>query len=232
MKRHNHGFLQVLYEDNHLIAINKPAGYLVQGDITGDKPLSDVVKMYIKDRYNKPGDVFLGTIHRLDRPVSGVLLFARTSKAVTRMNALFRDREIHKTYWAVVAKRPDPLEGHIANYLLKDGKRNYVKIYEKLGRRTAKAKLGELDYRLIGEIGNNFLLEVKPLTGRPHQIRAQLADMGCPIIGDVKYGSKNKVEDGSILLHCQTMSFVHPVKKEEVVISVNPPEGQIWDLFS
>ena len=231
MKRQNHGYLQVLYEDNHLIAINKPAGYLVQGDITGDKPLSEMVKMYIKDRYNKQGDVFLGTIHRLDRPVSGVLLFARTSKAVRRMNELFRNREIHKTYLAVVAKRPNPLNGHISNYLLKDGKRNFVKVYEQLGRRTAKAKLGELDYKLIGEIGNNFLLEVNPLTGRPHQIRAQLAHMGYPIVGDRKYGSKHKIEDGSILLHCQQMSFIHPVKKEKVVITVEPPEGQIWELF-
>ena len=223
--------MQIIYEDNHLIAINKPAGWLVQGDETRDKPLSEWVKEYIKVRYKKPGDVFLGVIHRLDRPVSGVVVFARTSKALTRMNELFKERKVEKTYWAITSTRPDPLKGHLSHYLLKDPTRNIVKAYDQLGRRTAEAKLAELDYELMAEIGHNHLLEVHPITGRPHQIRVQLSKMGWPIKGDVKYGSPSGLDDGSISLHCRELAFEHPVKKERIRIEADPPATQLWKLF-
>ena len=223
--------MQIIYEDNHLIAINKPAGWLVQGDETGDKPLSDWVKDYIKVHYKKPGDVFLGVIHRLDRPVSGVAVFERTSKALTRMNELFKDRKVEKTYWAITGVRPDPLKGALSHYLLKDAARNVVKAYDQLGRRTAEAKLAELEYELIAEIGHNHLLEVHPRTGRPHQIRVQLAKMGWPIKGDVKYGFSTGIPDGSICLHCRELAFEHPVKKEWIRIEADPPSNQLWNLF-
>lgn len=225
---------QILYEDNHLIAVNKPAGWLVQGDDTGDLPLSEWTKRYIKDRYNKPGAVFLGVIHRLDRPVSGVVIMARTSKALTRMNKLFADREIEKTYWAITEERPNPLIGHLTHYIAKDRRRNVAKAYDKLSNRAQQegAKKSELDYELIGEISNHHLLQVRPLTGRPHQIRVQLSKMGWPIRGDVKYGFKHPNEDGCIHLHCRKLSFIHPVKKERVEIVAEPPHDQIWDLFA
>ncbi len=223
--------MEILYEDNHLIAVNKPVGVLVQGDKTGDQTLGDFVKLYIKDRYDKPGDVFLGIIHRLDRPVSGVTIFARTSKALERMNRLFADRKIEKTYWAITAKRPEPLAGHLTHYLLKDTERNVVKAFDKPSSRAKDAKIAELDYELIREIGINFLLEVNPITGRPHQIRAQLAKAGYPIRGDVKYGFLKANPDGSIHLHCRSLTFVHPVKNEPVTITADPPREQIWNLF-
>lgn len=226
--------LQILYEDNHLIAVNKPAGWLVQGDDTGDLPLSEWTKSYIKDRYKKPGDVFLGVIHRLDRPVSGVVIFARTSKALTRMNKLFHDRAIKKTYLAITGERPDPLNGHLMHYISKDRSRNIAKAYDELSGRAkqAGAKKSELDYELMGEISSHHLLKVNPITGRPHQIRVQLAKMGWPIRGDIKYGFKRPNEDGCIHLHCQKLAFIHPVKKEPVEIVAEPPRDQIWDLFS
>lgn len=223
--------LQILHEDNHLIAVNKPAGWLVQGDITGDTPLSEYVKTYIKLRYKKPGDVFLGVIHRLDRPVSGVVVFARTSKALTRMNELFRDRKIQKTYFAVTAERPNPIQGHLTHYILKDTKKNVAKAYDKVGNRTKAAKKSDLDYELIGEVGNLHLLKVNPQTGRPHQIRVQLASMGCSIWGDIKYGFKKANQDGSIHLHCRSLAFEHPVKKEPIYIEADPPDEQIWNEF-
>ena len=225
--------IQILHEDNHLIAVNKPAGWLVQGDDTGDLPLSEWVKAYIKNRYKKPGDVFLGVIHRLDRPVSGVVIFARTSKGLSRMNQLFRDREINKTYWAITSERPEPLTGHLTHYIAKDRSRNIAKAYDELSNRAkqAGAKKSELDYKMLAQISSHHLLEVNPLTGRPHQIRVQLSKMGSPIRGDIKYGFKRPNEDGSIHLHCRKLSFIHPVKKEPVEIVADPPHDQIWNLF-
>ncbi|MEM9822809.1 MAG: RNA pseudouridine synthase [Bacteroidota bacterium] len=223
--------LQVIYEDNHLIAVNKPASVLVHGDATGDTPLTEYVKQYIKLRYKKPGDVFLGVIHRLDRPVSGTIVFARTSKALTRMSKLLRDRQVDKCYWAVTKNRPYPLSGQLKHYLLKDHSKNVTKAYDKIGNRTSKAKLAELQYKLISEIENHFLLEVHPITGRPHQIRVQLSSMKCPIIGDLKYGYKKGNDNGSIHLHCREMTFIHPVKKEQISISCDPPDDAIWNRF-
>jgi 23S rRNA pseudouridine1911/1915/1917 synthase len=221
--------LQIIYEDNHLIAVNKPPRILVQGDETGDTPLSDYVKQYIKLRYKKPGDVFLGTIHRLDRPVSGVVVFARTTKALARMNKLFQERKVEKTYWAVVAERPEPINGTLTDYILKDKERNIAKAYDKLGNRTKAAKESELTYELIKVIGSIHLLKVNPKTGRPHQIRVQLSKIGCPIWGDVKYGFNKPNQDGSIHLHCRQLSFIHPVKLEPIVIEANPPKTQLWN---
>lgn len=223
--------LQVLFEDNHLIAVNKPAGILVQSDITEDKPMSEFVKQYIADRYNKPGAVFLGTIHRLDRPVSGVVIYARTSKGLSRMNELFKQREIQKTYWAITEERPDPLQGHLVHYIDKDRSRNVA--HASLRQRSKKAKKSELDYELIAEVGNHHLLRVHPLTGRPHQIRVQLSRIGCPIRGDVKYGAPTANNDGSIHLHCRSLSFIHPVRKEAVTITANPLQtDEVWEMFA
>lgn len=224
--------VRILYEDNHLIAVNKPAGWLVQGDNTGDLPLSEWVKRYIKDRYHKPGEVFLGVIHRLDRPVSGVVVFARTSKALERMNRLFADRKIQKTYWAITAERPEPISGHLTHYILKDKSRNIAKAYDQMSKRAKGAKKADLDYELIASIGDNHLLKVTPHTGRPHQIRVQLSKLGCPIRGDLKYGFPKANYDASIHLHARALSFIHPVKKEPVTIEADPPEeDQIWGLF-
>lgn len=224
--------LQVLYEDNHLIAINKPAGYLVQGDQTGDMTAADFVKQYIKIQYNKPGDVFLGTIHRLDRPVSGVLLYARTSKGLTRMNELFKNRQIEKLYWAVTLEQPEPLEGKLTHYILKDKAKNRAKAYDRPSRRSEGAKKAELEYRVMGRIASHVLQEIKLGTGRPHQIRVQLAKNNTIIRGDLKYGAPEANRDGSIHLHCRSLSFIHPVKKEPVTITAPPPTEDIWNLFN
>ncbi|MFT5166441.1 MAG: 23S rRNA pseudouridine1911/1915/1917 synthase [Saprospiraceae bacterium] len=221
--------LQIIYEDNHLIAVNKAPRMLVQGDETGDVPLSEYVKQYIKLRYKKPGDVFLGTIHRLDRPVSGVVIFARTTKALTRMNKLFQERKVEKTYWAVVAERPEPINGTLTDYILKDREKNIAKAYDKLGNRTKAAKESELSYELIKAIGSIHLLKVTPKTGRPHQIRVQLAKIGCPIWGDVKYGFNKPNQDSSIHLHCKKLAFIHPIKLERIEIEANPPATQLWN---
>lgn len=223
--------IRVLYEDNHLIAVNKPAGWLVQGDSTGDTTLADWVKVYIKNRYQKPGDVFLGIIHRLDRPVSGVVVFARTSKGLERMNRLFRDREVQKTYLAITTERPSPLQGRLTHFLTKDRERNIAKAYDQMSNRAKGAKKSDLDYEMIGELGGHHLIKVNPITGRPHQIRAQLGKMGWPIRGDVKYGFSQLNQDLSIHLHCHQLSFVHPVKKEPIVITAEPPHDQVWEMF-
>ncbi|MEL7162935.1 MAG: RluA family pseudouridine synthase [Bacteroidota bacterium] len=226
--------LQVLFEDNHLIAVNKPAGILSQSDATGDTTVMDWTKNYIKHRYGKPGAVFLGSIHRLDRPVSGVILFARTSKALSRMNEQFRDRKVQKTYWAIVSEQPDPIAGNLKGYIFKDTQKNKSKIVPKAdSNRHQGAKMAKLSYRLLGRVGTNVLLEVKPETGRPHQIRVQLAEqLKTPIRGDLKYGNRNRNEDGNINLHSRELSFVHPVKKEPVTITAPVPEtDQIWGLF-
>lgn len=204
---------------------------LVQGDSTGDTNLSDLVKLYIKDRYNKPGEVFLGVTHRLDRPVSGVTIFARTSKALERMNALFAARKIAKTYLAITGKRPEPIAGKLIHFLLKNELKNVVRVFDYQSKKSKEAKQSELEYELIGEVGDQFLLKINPLTGRPHQIRAQLARIGCPIRGDLKYGYPKPNADGSIHLHCLSLGFEHPVKKEETLISASPPSDAIWSLF-
>jgi len=223
--------LQVIYEDNHIIAINKPAGALVQADSTGDRPISMEVKAYIKKKYDKPGDVFLGTIHRLDRPVSGVLIFARTSKGLTRMNELLKKKEIQKTYWAISAFRPEPVSGEIKTYIHKDRDKNKVVILDRPGRRTKDAKLAETKYNMIGEIEGYYLIEVNPITGRPHQIRAHMGHIKSPIFGDLRYGRVPFLPDKSIALHCRAMSFMHPVKKEMVRIEAKMPKTEIWRRF-
>ena len=223
--------LKILHEDNHLIAVNKAPGVLVHSDKTGDKTLADFVKLYIKDKYGKEGDVFLGVIHRLDRPASGVTIFARTSKALERMNRLFAERKLKKTYWAMSAKRPNPISGHLEHYILKDHSKNIVKAFDTKSSRAKDAKLAVLDYELIGGLGDHYLIEVSLHTGRPHQIRAQLAKIGCPIQGDLKYGFPTANKDASIHLHCRSLTFEHPVKKEPLTIVAEPPNEQGWNLF-
>ena len=223
------GELSVLYEDNHLLIVNKPAGMLVQGDDTGDEPLVEAGKRYVKAKYQKPGAVFLGLVHRLDRPVSGAVVLARTSKALERMNALFRDRETEKIYWAVVQVQPPQAEGTLIHWLWKDEKKNKTTAYS---RETTGALRAELSYRVLASNAGYFLLEVKPVTGRPHQIRVQLASMGCPIIGDVKYGYQEPLESGSIGLHARSLSFIHPVKKERLTITAPLPDDHLWNNFA
>ena len=218
----------ILFEDNHLIAINKPAGILVQGDITGDKSLDILVKEYIKKKYKKPGDVFLGVVHRIDRPVSGVVLFARTSKALVRLNQQFRDKEVKKTYWAVCKNRPEETEGHLINYLRKNSEQNKSYVCKVDAKNSQKA---ELKYRWINNSNNFNLMEVELITGRHHQIRAQLADIGCPVKGDLKYGAKRSNPDGSIHLHARKIIITHPVKKSEEVIIADVPEDALWKFF-
>lgn len=224
--------LQIIFEDNHLIAVNKPRGVLVQGDATEDQPLSDYVKEYIKIRYDKPGDVFLGVIHRLDRPVSGVVVFARTSKALTRMNELFKTRQVKKTYWAVTGVRPDPEFGHLTHYIIKDTERNISKALDQPSNRNKDAKRSELDYEMIGEMDGKHLLLVHPETGRPHQIRVQLAKIGCPIVGDLKYGNKETFNHGGIYLHCRSLEFMHPVKQTPVRIEADAPHDMLWNKMA
>ena len=223
--------LQVLFEDNHFIAVNKPGGILVHADETGDQTLVDWVKYYIKTRYNKPGAVFLGVIHRIDRPVSGVVIFARTSKGLERMNKVFRERKIKKTYLAITHERPKELTGRLENYLWKDRSKNKTKVLERPSRRYPDAKKAILEYELQGDLNHHSLLKVNPITGRSHQIRAQLAANGTPIRGDLKYGSKIKNQDGTIDLHCYSLEFIHPIKKEPVIIKADPPAKSVWDWF-
>lgn len=225
----NNSSLDVIYEDNHLIVINKKTGDIVQGDKTGDTPLSDFVKAYIKEKYNKPGEVYLGTIHRLDRPTSGIVIFAKTSKALSRMNELFKSKKVQKTYWAVTENTPNPKTGKLIDYLKKNEKQNksYASKTEVNG-----SKISELDYEVKG-VGDRYtFVEVKPKTGRHHQIRVQLANMGCIIKGDLKYGAKRSNKDGSIHLLARQVEFIHPVKKEKLVITAEPPKGDaLWDAF-
>lgn len=226
------GDLEVIYEDNHLIAVNKLSGMIVHGDETGDETLSDLVKQYIKMRYDKPGDVFLGTIHRIDRPTSGVVVFARTSKALERMNKMLAEHKINKTYYAVSRTRPLPINGHLTHWLLRESDKNVTKAYDAQSNRNQGAKIAELDYELAGEIEAHYLLKVNPLTGRQHQIRAQLSKAGFPILGDIKYGSERPHHDGrTIYLHCQAMEFEHPVQKTPVKIEADVPHDRVWNLF-
>jgi len=219
---------QVVYEDNHLIIVNKAPGVLVQSDATGDECLTDMLKSYIKTKYNKPGEVFLNPVHRLDRPVSGLVVYARTSKGLERMNALFRKREIQKTYWAVVARKPAQKEGKLVNWLVKDEARNVVTAYD---REVPNSQKAELYYRWLGEINRFHLLEVNPITGRPHQIRVQLSTMGCPIRGDVKYGYPKFNPGNNINLHARRLFFEHPVKKEPMLCRAGLPNDPFWEEF-
>lgn len=218
----------IIYEDNHLLVVNKDAGLLVQGDATGDVPLVELGKEYIKQRYQKPGEVFLGVVHRLDRPVSGIVVLARTTKALERMNTLFRERETKKIYWAIVRHRPMLSEGTLVHWLLKDEKKNKTTAFK---QETPGALRSELSFSVIGEAHDRWLLEVNPVTGRPHQIRVQLASMGCVISGDVKYGDKTANADGSICLHARRLSFVHPVKKEPMTFEAPVPDVGLWKYF-
>lgn len=220
--------LQVLYEDNHIIAVNKRPSDIVQGDKTGDVPLSEFVKQYVKEKYGKPGEVFIGTVHRIDRPVSGIVLFARTSKALARLNQMFQTKEIQKTYWAVVKNKPAKESGKLIHYLKKNEAKNMSKAFDK---EQSGALRSELDYKLICSSDNYHLLEITPHTGRHHQIRVQLASMGCPIKGDLKYGFNRSNKDASIHLHARKIEFIHPVKKESVVIIAAPPDEVLWNEF-
>ena len=217
---------QILYEDNHLLALNKQCGQIVQGDKTGDAPLPELIKAYIKERDRKPGNVFCGVIHRLDRPVSGVVLFAKTSKALSRMNDSVKDREMQKTYWALCKEAPLHHEGHLEDWLLRNEKQNKSFVV-KAG--TKGAKLAILDYRLVGITNGGYhLLEIDLHTGRHHQIRAQLANIGCHIKGDLKYGAARSNPDGGISLHARSISFIHPVQKTPLTIIAPPPQEAIW----
>jgi 23S rRNA pseudouridine1911/1915/1917 synthase len=220
--------LEVLYEDNHIIAINKRPGDIVQGDKTGDAPLSDFVKQYIKVSASKPGEVFLGTVHRIDRPVSGIVLFAKTSKALARLNEMFQKKEITKTYWAVVKNKPPQPEGRLEHFLLKDEAKNKSKAHV---NQVKNSLISVLEYKIIASSEKYYLLEVNPHTGRHHQIRAQLSAMGCPIKGDVKYGADRTNENASIHLHARSINFIHPVKKEIINIEANPPKDNLWSAF-
>jgi 23S rRNA pseudouridine1911/1915/1917 synthase len=220
--------LQVLHEDNHIIVVNKRVGDIVQGDKTGDKPLSEVVKEYIKVKYNKPGEVFLGVVHRLDRPTTGIVVFARTSKALTRMNELFSNRETQKTYWAIVKNKPINTEDKLVHFLKRNEKNNTSKAHLK---EVPDSKLASLDYKIIATLQNYFALEINLHTGRHHQIRAQLSAIGLPIKGDLKYGFDRSNPDGGIHLHARKLVFVHPVSKENIEIVAPTPNDVIWNAI-
>ena len=220
--------IEIIYEDNHFIAVNKPAGVLVHGDETGDETLVDAIKAYIKKEYKKPGDVFLGVIHRIDRPVSGVVMFAKTSKGLARMNKLFQERKVTKSYLAIINKKPEPLNGKIENYLSKDSKKNKAHVH------TSSKKGGKLsttEYKLLAGLNGYYFLEVNPITGRPHQIRIHLAFKGTPIVGDLKYGYSRPNQDKSICLHCQWLSFVHPVTGKKIKLRADMPTKEYWSFF-
>ncbi|WP_445385181.1 RluA family pseudouridine synthase [Robiginitalea sp. IMCC44478] len=217
--------LQVLYEDNHLIAVNKRVGDIVQGDKTGDLPLSEVVKEFLKEKYNKPGDAYLGVIHRLDRPTSGVVVFAKTSKALSRMNRLFATKEVEKTYWALVSEKPPMEADRLVHYMERNPKQNKSYAFDTEGKSRKKAIL---NYRLLKQLDNYYLLEIQLETGRHHQIRSQLAAIGLPIKGDLKYGFARSNADGGIHLHSRKLSFVHPVSKTSIEVVAPQPEEALW----
>jgi len=213
--------IEVLYEDNHLVIVNKRSGDISQGDKTQDTPLSEKVKAYIKNKYNKPGDVFLGTVHRLDRPVSGVIVFARTSKALTRMNKMFQDKLIQKTYWALCEKEPKSKSGTLIHYLVKDEQKNKTRAFPS---EVKNSKRAELNYKFLKTKNESSLIEIKPLTGRPHQIRVQLSSIACVIVGDLKYGAKEPNPDKSICLHARNIEFIHPVSKVQISVVAPLPK--------
>ena len=220
--------LEILYEDNHIIAVNKKSSDIVQGDKTGDVPLSERVKEYLKKKYDKQGNVYLGVIHRLDRPVSGVVLFAKTSKALTRMNDMFRLHDVQKIYWAVVKNKPEPPAGNLVHFLKKNEEENKSYVQES---NVKGAQKSELSYRVVGKSERFFLLEVIPKTGRHHQIRVQLSTIGSPIKGDVKYGYERTNEHGGIHLHAVKIEFIHPVHKTKTEIIAPLPNDVIWNYF-
>lgn len=218
--------LQILYEDNHLIVINKRVGDIVQGDKTGDKPLSDVVKEFLKEKYQKPGEVFLGTVHRLDRPTTGIVLFAKTSKALTRLNEMFKNHDLSKIYWTLVKNKPIKIEDILTHYLKRNPKNNTSKAYVK---EVPESKKAVLKYKVLKSLDNYHLLEIELLTGRHHQIRSQLSAIGSPIKGDLKYGFDRSNPNGGINLHARKLSFVHPVSKETIEIIADLPQENLWD---
>lgn len=220
--------MQVIYEDNHIIIVSKATGEIVQGDKTGDTPLSDTVKLYIKEKYQKPGNVFLGVVHRLDRPVSGLVVFAKTSKALARLNEMFRVGDVHKTYWAIVKNRPAVEEDTLTHWIVRNEKQNKSYAYDKEVKNSKKAVL---HYKLISSSTNYHLIAVQLFTGRHHQIRCQLAKIGCPIKGDLKYGAPRSNPDGSISLLSRHVEFVHPVSKETISCDAPLPETDIWRSF-
>lgn len=221
--------MKVVYEDNHIIIVNKCSGEIVQGDKTGDKPLSDTVKEYIKQKYNKPGNVFLGVVHRLDRPVSGLVVFAKTSKALSRLNDMFRTGDVHKTYWAIVKRRDIATEGTLTDWLTRNERQNKSYAHE---REVPGAKKAVLKYKVRAVADNYMLIEVTLLTGRHHQIRCQLSHMGCPIKGDLKYGAPRSNPDGSISLLSRRVEFVHPMSKENIVAYADVPDDRLWHDLS
>ncbi|MDH5599647.1 MAG: RluA family pseudouridine synthase [Cyclobacteriaceae bacterium] len=220
--------IDIIYEDNHLLVFDKPAGILCQGDESGDDSLVELGKRYLKETYNKPGNVFLGLVHRLDRPVSGVVVMAKTSKALTRLNKQFSDREVTKIYWALTEERPPKDEDKLVHYLGKDSSKNkaHTSVKPKAGFKEA-----ELSYKMIGYRSRLFLLEVSPKTGRPHQIRIQLAKIGCPIAGDVKYGWLGKNKEGKIALHAKSVKIIHPTKNEELTLTSKEPKEHFWQKY-
>lgn len=217
--------MKVVYEDNHVIIVHKESGEIVQGDKTGDKPLSETVKDYIRDKFHKPGNVFLGVVHRLDRPVAGLVVFARTSKALSRLNEMFRNGVVHKTYWAITKNAPAEPEGTLVNWIVRNEKQNKSYVYDK---EVPNAKRAELKYRVIAHTENYHLIEVNLLTGRHHQIRCQLAHMGCVIKGDLKYGAPRSNPDGSISLLSHEVTFIHPVSKVEIKAESLIPDDRLW----
>ncbi len=226
IQRSDTSTLHVLYEDNHLVVVNKRPGDIVQGDKTGDTPLSEVVKHYLKTKYNKPGNVYLGVVHRLDRPTSGIVVFAKTSKALSRMNALFSRGETQKTYWAVVKTPPEKEKGSLIHWLVRNPKQNKSYAHD---HEVPNSKKAVLHYRILKQLQQYYLLEIDLETGRHHQIRAQLAKLGCPIKGDLKYGAQRSNKDASIHLHARKLAFEHPVQNKRVEYMANPPEDPIWN---
>lgn len=221
--------MQVLYEDNHIIIVRKESGEIVQGDKTGDRTLADDVKAYIKEQYAKPGAVFLGVVHRLDRPVAGLVVFARTSKALSRLNDMFRNGEVKKTYWAIVKNTPVPESGTLSHWLVRNEKQNKSYAYT---TEKPDSKLARLNYRTLAKSDNYTLVEVELLTGRHHQIRCQLSSIGCPIKGDLKYGAPRSNPDGNISLFARSVDFIHPVSKQHIHIDADVPADNLWQALS